>query len=162
MTFLNPGRLEGAAIDKHRNMEGNQSLASFIFPEMKESDLRAHVEASGSFSFERVLGKGRVTWSLLIKDRENSKRLLLMRLYAKTSHQSDPLKTKSPIPFFSSNLHVIQDLYENKCAKFDFIIKPILLRDSESLVTFVRPFSRYNLSDRIITYEIGSKFIFIL
>ena len=73
-------------------MGASQSLPSFIFPEMSESDLKAFVSSMNSLKlnldlkYERTLGKGRVSWSMLVRKENEPKSLLLMRLYAKRSN----------------------------------------------------------------------------
>ena len=136
------------------------SLPSFIFPEMSESDLKLFVNSLNSDSldlkYERTLGKGRVSWSMLVRNRTKS--LLLMRLYAKRSKTTSVTKRRSASiipaaidPLSATKLSFIHELYYEKCAQFDFVLKPLLINDSDDFLVMVRPFARYNLTDRLIT-----------
>lgn len=139
------------------------SLQSFIFPEMSESDLKTLVSSLNSgdsldLKYERTLGKGRVSWSMLV--RSKAKSLLLMRLYAKCGKTTTaaPKRRNSvsalpaPIdPLSATKLSFIHELYYEKCAQFDFVLKPLLIHDCDDFLVMVRPFSRYNLTDRLIT-----------
>lgn len=138
------------------------SLHSFIFPEMSESDLKAFVASLNNdtldLKYERTLGKGRVSWSMLV--RSKARCLLLMRLYAKCSKTTTagPKRRGSvsglpvPIdPLSATKLSFIHELYYEKCAQFDFVLKPLLINDCDDFLVMVRPFARYNLTDRLIT-----------
>lgn len=138
------------------------SLPSFIFPEMSESDLKSFVNSLNSdaleLKYERTLGKGRVSWSMLV--RSISKSLLLMRLYAKrsSSRLSTVSKRRSASsmptavdPLSATKLSFIHELYYEKCVQFDFVLKPLLINDCDDFLVMVRSFARYNLPDRLIT-----------
>lgn len=138
------------------------SLSSFIFPELSESDLKTFVNSLKTdkldLTYERTLGKGRVSWSMLVRNNSNS--LLLMRLYAKRTNfkSSSVSKRRSSSsmscaidPLSATKLSFIHELYYEKCAHFDFVMKPLLINDCDEFLVIVRPFARYNLTDRIIT-----------
>jgi len=146
-------------------MGSSQSLPSFIFPEMSESDLKLFVSSLNltklnyELKYERTLGKGRVSWSMLLK-RPNG--LLLMRLYAKKSNvklmgrrRSSTICTSVVDPLAATKLSFIHELYYEKCSQFDFVLKPILINDSDEFLVMIRPFSRFNLPDRLNTYDEG-------
>ena len=127
---------------------------------MSESDLKLFVNSLNSDSldlkYERTLGKGRVSWSMLVRNRTKS--LLLMRLYAKRSKTTSVTKRRSASiipaaidPLSATKLSFIHELYYEKCAQFDFVLKPLLINDSDDFLVMVRPFARYNLTDRLIT-----------
>lgn len=144
-------------------MGSSQSLPSFIFPEMSENDLKTFVNSLNSsnrnsleLKYEKTLGKGRVSWSMLVRNGNN---LLLMRLYAKKHGSSNSIglsrrrsaSLSSMDPLSATKLSFIHELYYEKCAQFDFVLKPLLINDSEEFLVLVRPFARYNLPDRLIT-----------
>lgn len=143
-------------------MGSSQSLPSFIFPEMSENDLKTFVNSLNSSSknnlelkYEKTLGKGRVSWSMLVRNNNN---LLLMRLYAKSASLSKQIVSRrrssslsSMDPLSATKLSFIHELYYEKCAHFDFVLKPLFINDSEDFLVLVRPFARYNLPDRLIT-----------
>lgn len=132
-------------------MSSNQTTAPAFFSELREGDLKSIIEGFGSYEFERILGKSRHDCTLLIKDTAHDKRLLLMRMQSKTLQtvSVDPDKT-SPFPIIQSDcLHELQEIYFNKCSGLGFVIKPEVLKESESFIATIRPFSRFNLSDRI-------------
>lgn len=157
-------------------MGSSQSLPAFIFPEMSESDLKTFVSSLNSskanldLKYERTLGKGRVSWSMLVQQGSarndasdnNKKSLLLMRLYAKKSgssiatglgsnkRRSSSLLT-SMDPLSATKLSFIHELYYEKCAQLDFVLKPLLINDSEEFLVMIRPFARFNLPDRLNT-----------
>ena len=143
-------------------MGSSQSLPSFIFPEMSESDLKLFVSSLNltklnyELKYERTLGKGRVSWSMLLK-RPNG--LLLMRLYAKKSNVKLTGRRRSSTictsvdPLAATKLSFIHELYYEKCSQFDFVLKPILINDSDEFLVMIRPFSRFNLPDRLNTYD---------
>lgn len=161
------------------HMGSSQSLPAFIFPEMSESDLKMFVSSLNSsktnldLKYERTLGKGRVSWSMLVRQGsgkssedsdnnvDNNKRsLLLMRLYAKKSGSSKAVglnKRRSSSflssmdPLSATKLSFIHELYYEKCAQLDFVLKPLLINDSEEFLVMVRPFARFNLPDRLNT-----------
>ena len=142
-------------------MGATQSLPSFIFPEMSENDLKSFVSSLNStklnldLKYERTLGKGRVSWSILVKD---PKGLLLMRLYAKKSNGKQIVKKRNSSismtvdPLAATKLSFIHELYYEKCSQFDFVLKPVLINDSDEFLVMIRPFARYILPDRLITY----------
>ena len=146
-------------------MGSSQSLPSFIFPEMSENDLKSLVSSLNSsklnldLKYERTLGKGRVSWSMLVRQR-SSNGLLLMRLYAKRSNgrfagrRRNSLISANFDPLAATKLSFIHELYYEKCSQFDFFLKPILINDSDEFLIMIRPFSRYNLPDRLSTYII--------
>lgn len=148
-------------------MGSSQSLPAFIFPEMSESDLKTFVSSLNSsktnleLRYEQTLGKGRVSWSMLVRQGGTGNALLLMRLYAKKSNNS---KTASGLakrrsssfltsmdPLSATKLSFIHELYYEKCAQLDFVMKPLLINDSEEFLVIVRPFARFNLPDRLNT-----------
>lgn len=144
-------------------MGASQSLPSFIFPEMSETDLKSFVNSLNyskmnlDLKYERTLGKGRVSWSMLVR-RPNNNGLLLMRLYAKRSNgklsgrkRSSSISTINVDPLAATKLSFIHELYYEKCSQFDFVLKPILINDSDDFLVMIRPFSRYNLPDRLAT-----------
>ena len=152
---LNPRRFEmGSA---------QSSLPSFIFAEMSESDLKSFVNLLNSdtlnLKYERTLGKGRVSWSMLV--RSNSRSLLLMRLYAKRSCSKTATSVSKRLsassmpaaidPLSATKLSFIHELYYEKCAQFDFVLRPLLINDCDDFLVMVRSFSRYNLPDRLLT-----------
>ena len=110
------------------------------------------MESLGPFQLERILGRGRFNCTILIKDTAHEKRLLLMRMEAKLSLNLASYNDKtSPFPIAQSEgLHKIQEIYD-KCTELDFVIKPILFKESESYILTIRPFSRFNLGDRILS-----------
>jgi hypothetical protein len=138
-------------------MGASQSLPSFIFPEMSENDLKSFVSSLNlmktnlDLKYERTLGKGRVSWSMLVRRPSG---LLLMRLYAKKSvlgrKRSSTILTNVD-PLSATKLSFIHELYYEKCSQFDFVLKPILINDSDEFLVTIRPFSRYNLPDRLMT-----------
>ena len=142
-------------------MGATQSLPSFIFPEMSETDLKSFVSSLNStklnldLKYERTLGKGRVSWSILVKD---PKGLLLMRLYARKSNGKQIVKKRNSSismtvdPLAATKLSFIHELYYEKCSQFDFVLKPVLINDSDEFLVMIRPFARYILPDRLITY----------
>lgn len=147
-------------------MGSSQSLPSFIFPELSESDLRTFVSSikhpkdpNFHMKYERTLGKGRVSWSMLVREGKN---ILLMRLYAKKGNKQASFTSSSASlrnrnctsidPLSATKLSFIHELYYEKCSQFDFVMKPILINDSEDFLVMVRPFARHNLSDRLTTY----------
>lgn len=147
-------------------MGASQSLPSFIFPEMSETDLKSFVSSLNSskmnldLKYERTLGKGRVSWSMLVRkpnnNNNNNNCLLLMRLYAKKSNgkvrkRSSSISTINVDPLAATKLSFIHELYYEKCSQFDFVLKPILINDSDEFLVMIRPFSRYNLPDRLAT-----------
>ncbi len=132
-------------------MTSNLTFSPSIFPELRDGDFKSIVAKYGSYQFERILGKSRQGFSLLIKDSAHDKRLLVMRLQSKISQRNQLNADKnSPFPIINSScLHELQEFYNNKCASLDFVIKPILLTEAESFITSIRPFSRFNLADLI-------------
>ncbi len=134
-------------------MSSIQSWSPTFFSELREADLRSIVSGFGSFEFERLLGKSRQGCSLLIKDAAHDKRLLLMRMQAKMLQSASAESDKSsPFPVIQSDcLHSLEEIYYNKCDGLDFVIKPNVLKESESFITTIRPFARFNLCDRIVS-----------
>lgn len=148
-------------------MGASHSLPSFIFPEMSESDLKSFVSSLNSLKlnldlkYERTLGKGRVSWSMLVRKENEPKSLLLMRLYAKKSNgkqtgnigrRRNPSISMAVDPLSATKLSFIHELYYEKCSQFDFVLKPVLINDSDEFLVMIRPFARYNLPDRLMTY----------
>ena len=157
-------------------MGASQSLPSFIFPEISEADLKNLVSSLNSnnkketnfseLKYERTLGKGRVSWSMLVRDGNN---LLFMRLYAKkgsncgVNGNSGKQQTVNRLmrkrsssllsmdPLSATKLSFIHELYYEKCSQFDFVLKPLLITDSDDFLILLRPFARYNLPDRLNT-----------
>ena len=155
-------------------MGSSQSLSSFIFPQMSESDLKTFVNSLNSslpekLKYEKTLGRGRVSWSMLVRE-ERRNLLLLMRIYAKKSDFSGGgTLTKKKVnnllgigskgslkdPLSVAKLSFIHELYFEKCSQLDFVLKPLMINDSNNFLVIVRPFSRFNLPDRITTYIIN-------
>jgi hypothetical protein len=153
----------------HIQMGSAQSqLCAYVFPELSDSDLQAIV---GSFSkllasenketdlkFEQSLGKGRVCWSMLVRNASSSQ-LLLMRLFARSLVKPGLKRSSSSTshslmdPFSASKLSFIHELYYEKCSQFDFVLKPLFITESEDFLVLLRPFSRFNLPDKINTYS---------
>lgn len=127
---------------------------------MSENDLKSFVNSLNSsksnldLKYERTLGKGRVSWSMLVRSPNG---LLLMRLYAKkgngklTGLRRSSSLSMSVDPLAATKLSFIHELYYEKCSQFDFVLKPILINDSDEFLVMIRPFSRYNLPDRLTT-----------
>lgn len=148
-------------------MGSTYSLPSFIFPEMSESDIKAFISSINlpkqqtlDLKFERIIAKGRVSCSMLARKGNGEKSLLLVRLYAKRSNHSPQITLKKKNSSFASGsnaidplsatkMSFIHELYYEKCSQFDFVLKPLLINDSDDFLVLVRPFLRYNLPDRL-------------
>lgn len=129
-----------------------------------------------NLKYERTLAKGRVSWSMLLRSSStssstssSSNSLLLMRLYAKKSNtrsssggissgSSNSLTNRRSSshstltdPLSATKLSFIHELYYEKCSKLDFVLKPLLINDSDDFLVMVRPFARFNLPDRLNT-----------
>lgn len=139
---------------------------------MSESDLKTFVNSLNSslpekLKYERTLGRGRVSWSMLVRG-EKKNLLLLMRIYGKkrsSCSNGGGISTKRKVnlltfgssgttlrdPLSVAKLSFIHELYFEKCSKFDFVLKPLIINDSDNFLVVVRPFARYNLPDRITT-----------
>ena len=127
-----------------------QSTSTVIFPKLNEEELKKIVALIGpNFRYEKTLGRGRLTWSVVCRPKvEGMSPLLLLRLFVKPRAFDS---VNMPAPLFEAKLNYLRHVYLEKCAEFDFIGKPLELGEKGGFVYLLRSFSRFTLCDRLIS-----------